>query len=169
MRIRCITVGALLCLFGAFSMQAMADEMFVFDGRPVVSRTLSRGVFRAPDFQTMRARVTSITELPISGSGYIVNWVGISVLEEGTMARHELLLVYVSEDQRFPVLQGDCLFRVHHEIAGGAVGRGVEANHDALIADDFQCGAELPEHVRDTAISWPSPRHDDLVSPSNWN
>ena len=93
----------------------------------------------AAESRHMRAQVVATSDFPRATSGYIITWVGISVIEDRSFTTIQLLETYVSREQPLPHVGDHCVFDVHNERAGGFVGSSTVDTYDAAIVDGFRC------------------------------
>lgn len=90
----------------------------------------------------LSGKVLEISETPRATSGVIKTWVEIRLDSSTRDPSIPLLLLYLSAQQRSPLVGQYCTFRTHLELVNGIVGRSMQQAKRSEVIDDFECSAE---------------------------
>jgi hypothetical protein len=89
--------------------------------------------------RAMHARVVAVSAIPSTTSGFMVNWITLTVVEDGKSVTSKLKLAYVSAQTRVPNAGEYCFFTVHDERSGSTRDvAGLEVD-DSTVIDEFHC------------------------------
>jgi hypothetical protein len=88
--------------------------------------------------RAMQARVIAVSAIPSATSGFMVNWITLTVMEDGGSVA-KLKLAYVSAQTRTPNAREYCFFTLHDERSGSTRDVSGVAVDDSMVIDDFHC------------------------------
>jgi hypothetical protein len=89
--------------------------------------------------RAMHARVVAVSAIPSATSGFMVNWITLTVMEDGRSVKSKLKLAYVSAETRVPTAGEYCFFTVHDERSGSTRDAAGFAVDDSTVIDEFHC------------------------------